>query len=100
MPEPSYFAVVRVHGPAWDDSRPLREQEGWKEHARFMDELAREGFIKLGGPLEDGERVLLICKARDEDEVRERLAADPWPTQRLSIASVHRWTILLEEATE
>lgn len=96
MSDPSHFAVVREHGPGWDQSRPLEHQHGWEEHARFMNGLAREGFIRLGGPLDDG-RVLLICRARDEQEVWARLSADPWPARMLSIASVRRWTILLEE---
>ncbi len=96
MPELSYFAVIRVRGPAWDHSRPLQEQDGWSDHANFMNELVQQGFIKLGGPLDDEQRVLLICRAQDEDVVRERFAADPWPAQRLSIARVHRWTILLD----
>ena len=96
MSEPSHFAVVREHGPGWDHLRPLEQQHGWEEHARFMNGLAREGFIRLGGPLDDG-RVLLICRARDEQEVWTRLSADPWPARMLSIASVRRWTILLEE---
>ena len=33
------FAVRLVHGPCWDPSRPIREQDGWDEHATFMDEL-------------------------------------------------------------
>jgi hypothetical protein len=33
----------------------MREQEGWPEHADFMNELAASGFIVLGGPLGDEE---------------------------------------------
>jgi len=30
------FVIVRVRGPAWDHQRPMREQDGCDEHARFM----------------------------------------------------------------
>ena len=44
------FAVTMVHGPHWDRSRPIREQDGWDEHAAFMDGLVDDGLIILGGP--------------------------------------------------
>ncbi len=49
-----YFAVLRQPGPAWDGSRSMRGQRDWDAHATFMDDLAAEGFIVLGGPLGDG----------------------------------------------
>lgn len=74
----------------------MREQNGWPEHARFMNELAASGFIVLGGPLGDEERsFLLICEAEDEDAVRSRLAADPWSGRKLEVSSVELWEILL-----
>ena len=48
------FAVRLVHGPNWDPGRPIREQDGWDEHAAFMDGLVKDGFIILGGPVGDG----------------------------------------------
>jgi hypothetical protein len=51
-----YFAVTVEHGPAWDDSRPMRAQDEWDAHARYMDELVDEGSIVLGGrSVTDGE---------------------------------------------
>ena len=41
------FAVRLVHGPGWDASRPIRKQDGWDEHAAFMDGLVDDGFIVL-----------------------------------------------------
>ena len=51
-----FFAVRLERGGPWDWSRDLREQDGWDEHARFMDALAEDGFIVLGGPV-GGERI-------------------------------------------
>ena len=39
----------------WDHSRARREQAGWSEHAAFMDALAEEGFVVLGGPIGEGD---------------------------------------------
>jgi hypothetical protein len=73
-----YFAVVRQPGPVWDEGRPMREQDGWAEHAAFMDALAEEGFIVLGGPVGDRNRFMFLGEAESEEKVRARLADDPW----------------------
>jgi uncharacterized protein YciI len=97
----TYFAVFREHGPGWDESRGMREQERWDEHAAFMDALADEGFIVLGGPLGDGSRVLHIVDAESEREVEERFAADPWtPMDLLRLASVEPWEVLLGKSSQ
>ena len=93
----TYFAVRRVRGPAWNTALPMREQKLWAEHAAFMNALAAEGFVVLGGPLGDGAEILLIIDAPSEDTVRARLACDPWsPARLLKIARVEPWTILLQ----
>ena len=90
------FVVVRVPGAAWDHSRPMREQDGWDDHARFMDDLAASGFIVLGGPLGEGERRFMhVCEGESEAAVRSRFDADPWTPDLLEIESVDRWTVLL-----
>jgi hypothetical protein len=92
-----FFAVRLERGGPWDWSRDLREQEGWEEHARFMDDLVADGFIVLGGPL-DGEREILhAISAASEQSVRERLAQDNWARNgMLAVKSIEPWTILLD----
>jgi hypothetical protein len=92
-----YFLVENAKGPAWDHSRGVREQHGWDEHAAFMDGLAEEGFVVLGGPIEGDERLsaLLIVDAEDEGAVRARLAPDPWSETILTIDSIRPWSIWL-----
>ena len=98
----SYLAVRRVRGPAWNPALPMRGQAEWAEHAAFMNALAAEGFIVLGGPLGAGDlgaggEVLLIVDATSEEVVRARFAADPWSRSGLlEIARVEPWTILLD----
>jgi len=99
MPEQPtiYYAVTRERGVRWDTNCALREQAAWDDHARFMDALVDDGFILLGGPLDDGERVLLIVNAKSPQEIETRLADDPWtPMGLLRIAAINRWEILLE----
>lgn len=94
---PSYLAVRRARGPAWNPDLPLRGQAQWTEHAAFMNALAAEGFVVLGGPLGDGAETLLIIAADGEGTVRARLAADPWTgSGLLELKSVEPWTVLLD----
>jgi len=76
----------------------MRQQEQWEEHAAFMDALADDGFVILGGPLGDGEEKFLLIIATDSDQTVEvRLADDPWtPLRMLRTAAVERWEILLD----
>src|SRR5437899_10879758 len=94
---PTYFAVRRIRGPAWNAAAPMRDQALWAEHAAFMNALAAEGFVILGGPLFTGEEVLLVIDAASEDIIRPRLAAQPCTDARLlAIKLVHAWTVLLD----
>jgi len=90
--------VVRLsRGGPWDWSRDLREQDGWDEHARFMNSLVEDGFILLGGPLEGDRETVHIVDAPTEKVVRVRFAEDNWAANgMLSVKSVERWTILLD----
>ena len=50
----------------------------------------------LGGPLEDTSGVLLVIRAETPDEVRSRLAEDPWTGKDLlRITRVAPWTLRL-----
>ena len=90
------FAVIRTRGPAWQESRPLEDQADWRLHASFMNALAREGFVMLGGPLEGTSDVLLVVEATSSEEVRSRLTEDPWAGNGLlSITRVAPWTLRL-----
>jgi uncharacterized protein YciI len=96
----TYFAVFRQRGTAWDRSRPMRQQDAWPEHAAFMDALAAESFIILGGPFADGERVLFVVDAESEAAIRARLAQDPWESMGLlTTAAIEPWQVLLRAPT-
>lgn len=91
------FALTEVSGPSWDASRPRRQQQGWDEHAAFMDRLVDDGLVILGGPIGDGERVMLAVEAADEREIEARLGEDPWVTAGvLRIGAIEPWTIWLD----
>lgn len=91
-----FLVVLRRSGPRWDPARPLEEQAQWLEHASFMDALVEAGFILLGGPLTDEDRVVHAVQAASEEEVRGTLARDPWSETHLRIHSIDPWTIRLD----
>jgi uncharacterized protein YciI len=91
------FVVTRTRGKAWDSTKPMSSQKEWPEHATFMDDLANNRFVILGGPLDDGDRTLLIVDASNEAEIRSTLAQDPWSKSGvLELQSVQLWTVLLQ----
>jgi uncharacterized protein YciI len=91
-----FHVVIRRSGPEWDPARRLEDQTGWSEHASFMDGLVGSGFIVLGGPLADEERVVHAVEAESEDAVRATLAHDPWSGSHLRIDTIEPWTIRLD----
>src|SRR5258706_5216608 len=91
-----YLVRERRGGP-WNWAKDLREQEGFGDHARFMDGLVESGFVVLGGPLEGDREVLLVVDAAGEEAIRERLAEGPWsPNGMLPRTSIERWAIPLD----
>jgi uncharacterized protein len=97
-----FFTVVREAGPGWEAGKAILEQPGAADHAAFMNALAAEGFVVLGGPLAGSEdeqlRVLLVVNADGEAEIRARLAEDPWVSSgQLRIVSVETWKLLVGE---
>jgi uncharacterized protein YciI len=95
----SYYAVTRVAGPAWTDGG-IAAQPALDDHATFMNSLADRGVVLFAGPLAGTERghlrALVIVNADTEDEIRTRLAADPWTVSRhLQIESIQPWNIFV-----
>ena len=96
----SLFVVARQAGPSWVDDAGAFEQPGAADHASFMNSLAEEGVVVVAGPVAGTEadriRVLLVASATSEDEVRARLADDPWErVGRLTTSSVEAWNTIV-----
>jgi hypothetical protein len=97
-----YYLVTLARGPAWDYSRRRREQAGWDDHAAFMDALTEEGTVVLGGPVGggDGDRTLLVVDVDSEQEIRDRLRADPWADTILTVERVEPWSVWLRHHSD
>lgn len=93
---PRIFAVTRSRGPQWNSTQSMDEQQGWREHAAFMNGLHADGFVLIGGPLEGTADVLLIVKAETADEITARLSDDCWSkSEILSLGRILPWRIRL-----
>jgi uncharacterized protein YciI len=91
------FLVTRVPGRRWDDARSPRQQDGWDEHAAFMDSLVEDGFVILGGPVGKGDRFVLAVEANNAAEIEDRLADDPWePVGVLRTGRIEPWALWLD----
>ena len=92
------FVVMRRYGAPYDPQKPLEAQPDWEGHRVFMNALEAEGLARLAGPLEGTTEVLLVFRAESEDEIDERLRADPWTQSGiLSTTRIVRWSLRLGE---
>jgi uncharacterized protein YciI len=90
-----HFLVKQSRGPVWDPARGRRQQDGWNEHAAFVDCLAEAGTLLLAGPLGevDGLDVILVVLAPSEDHARALFVPDPWNETVLRTVSVEPWAV-------
>ncbi|MFY9716961.1 MAG: hypothetical protein WAK40_03380 [Thermoplasmata archaeon] len=96
----TFFVLVSEQGTAWVEGRSMREQEGWREHATFVNSLVAEGFIIVAGPLGDGppHRALVIVSSPGLSEARRRLEEDPWMRSGiLRVGRLEPWKILASD---
>jgi hypothetical protein len=92
----TFLVTLHRSGPLWDATLPLEGQVDWSAHAAYMDELVAQGFVILGGPLDDELRVVLVIESSSPDDIRETLTRDPWNGSHLLIDSIEPWTIRLD----
>ncbi len=96
----SLYAITREAGPDWTDGKGAFEQPGVADHSAFMNGLVRGGLRGLRRPArgteQDRIRVLLIVEADSEDDVRRRLADDPWERERRVVTTlVEPWMLMV-----
>jgi uncharacterized protein YciI len=95
-PAGKLFSVTRTHGAAWDAEVPMEQQADWEAHAAYMNGLEADGFVVLGGPLEDTPYTMLAVRAEDVQQARARFAADPWEASKvIETTRVVGWDLAL-----
>ena len=68
----------------WDNSKEAQEHEGFADHAAYMGRLEAEGFVAMAGLMLESSEVLFVFFADSADEVRAKLAQDPWQKSGLA----------------
>jgi hypothetical protein len=86
------FVALVKRMEAWDHSKAPQEQDGFAQHAAYMGRLEEEGIIAMAGLLQESSDVLFVFLADSEEELRARLADDPWQQDG------HAGLVRLEEA--
>src|SRR3712207_4006010 len=90
------FVVLRKTGPAWDATKPARQQLYWDEHAGYIDRLYEAGKIMLAGPFPDGSGALLVVRTETEQEARTMFDGDIWVEKdMLDCGEIRRWQMFL-----
>lgn len=56
-------------GKNWIEGRTRMEQNYWKEHAKFINNLCKEKKIRLGGSASDYKKIFLMVMFDSKDEV-------------------------------
>ena len=66
-----------------------------------MDALVEDGFVILGGPVGHGEQALHVVEATDENDIKARLAGDPWALAGLlRVGTIEPWALWLDSRPE
>jgi uncharacterized protein YciI len=91
------IAVFLRHGSNWNADKPVREQDHWDDHVRFMDALFDAGTVILGGPFADGSGSLVILAAESPEAARAIYRGDPWTVRDILVVDdAKEWTIFLD----
>jgi uncharacterized protein YciI len=91
-PATSLFVILYKQGPAWKEGVPMRQQEAIIPHFKYMKKLFDAGTILEAGPTLDEPGGVVILKAKDLDEAKAIMAADPSVTLHMFVGEVHSWS--------
>lgn len=88
------FLVRLTAGPNHNRTRSVDEDSLAREHAAFIQGLIAEGFLIVGGAVDDGGNGVMIVRAETGASVRHRLERGPLQQRGiLRLESVARWEI-------
>lgn len=94
MSDTRLFAVTRTRGGAWKAGLPAEQQYDWHGHMGYVEKLHADGFVVAAGSLDGTNDALLIVRAKDEREIKEKLEWDSWTANDLlRTTRVVPWTV-------
>ena len=94
MSDARLYAVTRTRGGAWKEGVPVERQYDYRGHIDYIEKLRAEGFIVAAGGLDGTNDALLIIRAKDEHEIKQKLEWDSWTANDLLRTTlVAPWTV-------
>jgi uncharacterized protein YciI len=94
MSDARLYAITRTQGGAWKQGIPVEQQYDYRGHIDYIEKLHAEGFIVAAGGLDGTKDALLIVRAADEQEIKQKLEWDSWTANDLlRTARVAPWTV-------
>jgi len=86
-------------GPTWTSGAP-EDQDGWDEHAAFIDGLIERGIFVMGGPYADNSGSHTLLEGVSVDEARELVLTDPFVANGVfELEDVRAWNVYVDELT-
>jgi uncharacterized protein YciI len=82
-----YFIAFYTPGSAWSKGKPANEQKNFTEHSTHLSELRQKNKIDIGGRYENS--MMLIVRAKSEEEAKSFLEDDPAVKNKLFKIEVH-----------
>ncbi len=83
---------------AWDDGKPLGEQDGIRAHLEYLTGLGARGLVTRGGPFHAGDVLvdddpvgLIVFATGDLEEARRLVERDPAVERGLMSCRVLPW---------
>jgi uncharacterized protein YciI len=84
-------------GPAWTTGAP-EDQDGWDEHAEFIDGLIDRGIFVMGGPYVDNSGSHTLLEGVSVEKARELVLQDPFVANGVfELEDVREWNVYVDE---
>lgn len=87
---PTYMVIYR-HGSNWVTGKPMREQQGMRDHFLYYLGLHRKGLLIAGGGFTDESGGAAVFLATDDAAAAEIIAADPAVKGNVFRFELQRW---------
>lgn len=92
------FVFIYTMEAAWK-GKPLSEMP-FAEHSRYVEKLAKEKKLLVGGPFKDLSGAILIIQADSEAEARQIMENDPIVKDKVVKAEIHAWHAAIKGCVE
>ncbi len=87
------YLVLYRRGPAWEEGKPMREQQSLREHFAYYLDLHRQGRLIAGGGFIDESGGAAVFTADSDDAAAALIAADPAVLSGVFRHELQRWKL-------